>query len=67
MAAKLLFVMSNWGFDCATGTIMCHAYKAFLMEVGLYGKVLSEDFVRARHLATEGTWFTNFWEFSSHL
>ena len=43
------------------------AYEAFLIEVGLYGDVFTRDFDNWGVLATDGTWFKNFWEFASYL
>ena len=46
---------------------MVHAYEAFMVEVGLYGNILSLDYSMVSCLAEDGTWFKNFWEFASHL
>ena len=67
LAAKLHFILCNWGLESTSGTMMMHAYEAFMMEVGLYGNVLSQDFSAAGSLATDGTWFKNLWEFCSCL
>ena len=45
---------------------MVHAYKAFMIEVGLYGNIFSYNYDDLGCLATVGTWFKNFWEFASH-
>ena len=38
-----------------------------MVEVGLYGNIFSYDYDSLGCLATDGTWFKNFWEFASHL
>jgi len=66
-AAKIYFMQTTWGFDCASGKLMIHAYEAFMIEVGLYGNIFSYDYDALGCLATDGTWFKNFWEYASHL
>ena len=46
---------------------MVHAYEAFMIEVGLYGNIFFYNYDDFGCLATNGTWFKNFWEFASHL
>jgi len=67
LAAKLFFVQCKWGFESASAQLMVHAYEAFMVEVGLYGNILSTSFDVAGCLATDGTWFKNLWEFASYL
>ncbi len=38
-----------------------------MVEVGLYGNILTISFEKAGCLVTEGTWFKNLWEFLAHL
>ena len=56
-----------WGFEGASGQLMVHAYKAFIIEVGLYGNIFSYDYDDLGCLATNGTWFKNFWKSALHL
>jgi hypothetical protein len=37
------------------------AYENFLIEVGLYGSPLQHSYEDFGHLATDSTWFQNFW------
>jgi len=66
-AAKVYFLQTTWGFESAVSKLMMHAYEAFMVEVGLYGNIFSYDYDSLGCLATDGTWFKNFWEFASHL
>ena len=66
-AAKVYFLQSHWGFEGATSDAMQFAYEAFLVEIGLYGNVFSHAFEKYKILATNGTWFKNFWELGDHL
>ena len=38
-----------------------------MVEVELYGNIFSYDYDSLGCLASDGTWFKNFWEFASHL
>ena len=68
LACKLHFLMCFWGFNNhVVGIMLYHAYEAFQMEVGLGGNILTRDFAKLGCLATEGTWFRNFWEYLHHL
>ena len=67
LAAKIFFLQQHLGFDDAAGQMMQQAYEAFLMEVGLYGDVLSLDFEAYGDLATELTWFKCVWEYAHIL
>ena len=53
------------GFESASAILMSHAYEAFQMEVGLFGDILAQDYIRYGCLATNGTWFANLWEYLS--
>ena len=46
---------------------MLHTYKAFSVEVGFSGNILSHSFEIAGCLTTDETWFKNLWEFASYL
>ena len=67
LAAKLFYMQSVWGFDCAAGHMMMQAYEAFLIEVGLYGDTMQHSYKQYRGLATDGTWFKNLWQFLDEL
>ena len=62
LAGKTSFLLANWGAKDALGLMMGHCYESFLMEVGLYGSVFSHSHQELGILATESTWFGNFWE-----
>ena len=66
-ACKVYFLQSNWGFENAVSSMLLHCYESFLVEIGLYGNIFSEDFSTWEMLATDGTWLKNFWEYSSLL
>ena len=66
-ASKVHFMQCNWGFADAIGSLMTHAYEAFLIEVGLYGNIFSLNFKVLGILATDGTWFKHFWLLSWYL
>ena len=66
-ACKIYFLQSNWGFENAVAKIMLHCYESFIVDIGLYGNVFSLEYDKWSHLATEGTWYKNFWEYSSTL
>ena len=65
--AMMFLLQRHWGFNSAAGNMLQQAYEAFLIEVGLYGDVFTRDFKDWGILATDGTWFKNFWEFASYL
>ena len=67
LAAKISFVQRHLGFKDAAGQMMMQAYKAFLMEVGIYRNGLAKDFETYGILATEWTWFKSLWQYTSHL
>ena len=67
LAAKLFYMQSVWGFDCAAGHMMMQAYKVFLIEVGLYGDTMQHSYKKHRGLSTDGTWFKNLWQFLDEL
>ena len=57
----------HFGFEDSVGYTMIHAYKAMLMEVGLYGNPFSHNYEKWEGLATENTRFKNFWQYANHL
>ena len=67
LAEKIFFMQCHLEFEEAVGEMMLQAYEAFLIEVGLYGDVLTRDFTRSGSLATDLTWFKKLWEYASHL
>ena len=67
LAGKIFSMQSHLKFEEAVGEMMLQAYEAFLIEVGLYGDVLTRDFDKFGSLVTDLTWFQNLWEYSSHL
>ena len=60
-------MITLWGLKHATVSIIEQAYKAFLVEVGLSGNVLTRNFALLGGLAKKGTWFHTLWEFCHHL
>ena len=46
---------------------MMHAYEVMLMQVGLYGNLFSLNYDKLQGLATDNTWFKNFWQYAKHL
>ncbi len=66
-ANKVFLLQQHWGFDGPAAELMTFAYKAFMLEVGLYGNIFSLSFKSYGCLATKGTWFHNFWELGDHL
>jgi hypothetical protein len=66
-ACKIYFLQSNWGFENAVSQMMLHCYESFIVEIGLYDNVFSLDYDKWSGLATDGTWYKNFWEYSSTL
>ena len=60
-------MQTTWGFEGASGQLMVYAYEAFVIEVRLYSNKFSYVYDDLGCLATNGTWFKNFWEFASHL
>ena len=67
LAAKIFFLQRHLGFDDAAGMMMQQAWEAFLVEVGLYGDVLTLDFEAYGGLATDLTWFKTLWEYAARL
>ena len=61
LAAKIFFMQCHLGFVEAVGEMVLQAYEAFLIEVGLYGDVLTRDFTKFGCLVTDLTWFQNLW------
>ena len=47
--------------------MLTQAYEAFLIEVGLYGNILTLDYTKFGILASDLTWFKSLWEFSDYL
>ena len=66
-AAKVFFVQCKWDLACSSGQLMVHAFEAMLVEVGLYGNLLTRDYDSFANLATSGTWWKNFWEYADYL
>jgi len=66
-AAKVFFLQCHWGFEGAPAETMLWCYENFLIEVGLYGNIFSQDFSRYHFVATKDTWFRNFWELGQYL
>ena len=66
-AVKVFFLQCHWGFEGATADSMHWCYENFLVEVGLYGNVFSCNFSQFHFMATQDTWFRNFWELGQHL
>jgi len=66
-AAKVFFMQRHFGFESTVGQMLMQAYEAFLVDVGLHGNIFGYSFARFGCLATDGTWFKNFWEYASHL
>lgn len=66
-ALKVFFIQCCWDYDCPWGQLMVHAYEAMMVEVGLYGNLLTQDYDSCSHLATKGTWWKNFWEYADYL
>ncbi|KAL7530661.1 hypothetical protein ACHAWF_003466, partial [Thalassiosira exigua] len=68
VAAKIFFIQRHLGVDDVAGQMMRQAYEAFLMEVGLYGDVVSLDFEAYGDLVnTDLTWFKYVWEYANIL
>ena len=62
LASKISFLMGSWGFyGQAHSDALAMAYENFLIEVGLYGSPLQHSYKDFGHLATDSTWFQNFW------
>ena len=57
LATKIFFIKWHLGFEEVVGDMMLQAYEAFLIEVELYGDVLTRDFEKVCCLATDLTWF----------
>lgn len=64
-ADKIFFLQRHWGFGGATASAMMFAYEAFLIEVGLYDNIFLLDYNQLSCLATDGTWFKQFWNLCS--
>ncbi len=47
LAAKLQYIQCKWGFDSVAGILMLHAYKAYLVEVDIYGNVFTRPYKKA--------------------
>ena len=59
LAAKILFMQYHLGFEEAVGEMVLQAYESFLIEVGLYGDVMTRDFKKFGCLAKDLAWFHN--------
>ena len=66
-ACKVFFLQCHWGFEGATARMVMSTFESFMLEVGLYGNIFSENYNEYGGLATDNTWYKNFWEYSRHL
>ena len=64
---KVFFLQTHWGFESGTSEMTMQAYEAFLVEVGSYENIFTLDYDKFGVLATDTTWFKNFWELASLL
>jgi len=46
--------------------MMFQTYEAFMVEIGVGGNILTQDFVQLGGLASQGIWFHNLWDFFHH-
>jgi hypothetical protein len=66
LSEKISLLLGNWGFlGQAHSNTVSMAYKKFLIEVGLYGTPLKNNYNKYSHLAMEATWFQNLWSLVS--
>ena len=42
-------------------------FETFVLEVGLYEDIFIKDYQKYGVVATDNTWYKNFWKFSCHL
>ncbi len=66
LLAKLSFIQCKWGFDVAHSKAMMMGYESFMIEVGLYGNTMDNNYKRHSMLVTNNTLFKNIWELVSY-
>ena len=66
LAVKIHFLQCTWELGDPAGELGAIAYEAFIMEIGMYGNVFSLPYSEYEGLATDRTWWKNFWELLDH-
>jgi hypothetical protein len=62
LSSKISVLLDNWGFHGqAHSNCLAMAFNNFLVEVGLYSSPFDWSYKDVGHLATESTWFCDFW------
>jgi hypothetical protein len=62
LSLKLQLIQCIWGFNDAASVSLFMGYESFLMDLGMYGNLLSCNYQRFSGLVTDNTWFKNIWE-----
>jgi hypothetical protein len=63
LAKKVTFLQEHWGFPgiALSNRLTLPLFNGFMIEVGLYGNLLSWNYNNFGHLTTTVTWFSNLW------
>ena len=67
LASKIFFLQCHWGFEGATAEMVMSTFETFMLEVGVYGNIFSQDYEQYGGLTTDNTWYKNFWQYCRHL
>ena len=69
LAGKVHAIHCHFVFKSTIGEMMTYAYRAFLVEVGLYKKNFLLDFNYYGHLTSDADnpWFKSLWEYANNI
>ena len=67
LSKKIHFLQRKWDGNDSTSKMAGTTYKAFMVEVGMYGNIFSRAWEEFNVLATKHTWYYNLWELCHRL
>ena len=67
LSKRIHFLQRKWDGNDSTSKMAGTTYKAFMVEVGMYGNILSRSIEKFNVLSTKHMWYYNLWELCHRL
>ena len=67
LSKRTHFLQHKWDSNNSTSKMDAATYKAFMVEVGMHGSILSRSWEEFNILATNRAWYYNLWELYHRL